>query len=247
KALSQGANANGERMLVQSVQPGWYDPTPLLGYLNPLRDDAYTRTDFLEFLMRASQDPSNPYILILDEMNLSHPEQYFAPLLSGMETGGKISLHAEQADYDGVPRAIEYPPNLAIIGTVNMDETTHGLSDKVLDRAFTLEFWSIDVDQYPHWGKRNIPVAQEQKVRQVLTDLMAALGPARLHFAWRVIDDVMNFIQTASDLSAKSGFPELLDSVVYAKVLPKLRGEDSHKFRTALDETHAALLKHGLD
>jgi 5-methylcytosine-specific restriction enzyme B len=245
RALSNDKESD-TRVLVQSVQPGWYDATPLLGYLNPLRDDAYTRTAVLEFVLRATQDPAHPYVLILDEMNLSHPEQYFAPFLSAMETGGKIVLHSEQGDYDGVPRSIDYPANLAIIGTVNMDETTHGLSDKVLDRAFTLEFWTIEIDKYPHWGRRKIPADQERKIREVLNDLMGALNPARLHFAWRVIDDVLNYMETAEEFSGKSSFLEHLDSVIYARILPKLRGEDSHKFRAALVETHAALMKHGL-
>ena len=47
--------------------------------------------------------------------------------------------------FDGVPADVRYPSNLVIIGTVNMDETTHGISDKVLDRAFTIEFWDVDL------------------------------------------------------------------------------------------------------
>ena len=73
-----------------------------------------------------------------------------------METGGDIPLHGEGKTIDGVPERLRYPPNLVLIGTVNMDETTHALSDKVLDRAFTLEFWDIDLDDYPGWGKHNL-------------------------------------------------------------------------------------------
>ncbi len=243
QALNPGTQ---DRLHIEAVQPGWYDPTPLLGYLNPLRSDTYSRTPFLNFLLRACQDPEHAYVAILDEMNLSHPEQYFAPLLSAMETQGKIKLHAEQNDYDGIPPAVDYPANLAIIGTVNMDETTYGLSDKVLDRAFTLEFWDIDVANYPRWGQRGIPAAQEQHLREILDDLMHALSPARLHFGWRVIDDVLNYVQSAKEFGATSDFLDLVDSVVYAKVLPKLRGDENHKFKKALDDTQSILTKHGL-
>ena len=86
-------------------------------------------------------------------MNLSHPEQYLAPILSAMEReGGEIPLHGGDAGAYGVPQAISYPGNLVIIGTVNMDETTMGVSDKVLDRAFTLEFWDIDVGAWAGMG-----------------------------------------------------------------------------------------------
>src|SRR6185295_13178836 len=115
------------------VQPGWYDPGALLGFVNPLRGDSYVRTPFLEFLIAAAGDPSRPYVAVLDEMNLSHPEQYMAPLLSAMETGDVIPLHTEGDFFDGVPGSVAYPSNLVLIGTINMDETTHGLSDKVLD------------------------------------------------------------------------------------------------------------------
>ena len=89
-------------------------------------------------------------------MNLSRPEQYLAPILSAMESGEALTLHSERELIDDVPSEIGYPSNLAIIGTVNMDETTHGISDKVLDRAFTIEFWDVDLEQYPGWGKRNL-------------------------------------------------------------------------------------------
>lgn len=234
-ALTPHVEGDASRVHVEAVQPGWYDPGVLLGYVNPLRGDTYTRTKCLEFVLRAADDPSQPYVLVLDEMNLSHPEQYFAPFLSAMETGGKINLHAEGDVFDGVRGSINYPRNLAIIGTINMDETTHGLSDKVLDRAFVLEFWDIDLSAYPRWNDRNLPVEVEEQIRELLSELLRVLSPARLHFGWRVVDDILDFMQ----LTVSSGVEkplDHLDSIIYAKVLPKLRGDDNPRFRTALAE-----------
>jgi MoxR-like ATPase len=225
-----------ERMLTLSIQPGWYDPGPLLGYVNPLRGDSYVSTRFLDFLIKAAGDPGHPYVVILDEMNLSHPEQYMAPLLSAMETGDTIHLHAEGDYFDGIPAALAYPRNLILIGTVNMDETTHGLSDKVLDRAFVLEFWDVDLDGYPRWGSRRIAPAVEAQARQTLGRLMGALSPARLHFGWRVVDDVMSFLEQTQLDPGVLADAVALDDVVYAKILPKLRGDDSPRFREALDK-----------
>jgi len=235
-----------KRFMIQAVQPGWYDPSPLLGYLNPLQKDTYERTEFLNFLMRASQDALQPYVVILDEMNLSHPEQYFSPLLSAMESGSEIRLHAEGDVFDGIPEAIPYPTNLAIIGTVNMDETTHGLSDKVLDRAFTLEFWDIDLAAFPRWNKAGLTEPQIARVREVLNSLMGTLAPSRLHFGWRIVDDVLDFLGSSITMGANASFDELLDAVVYAKILPKLRGVDSPKLRQALEATQGALSGFGL-
>src|SRR5690606_39030535 len=82
--------------------------------------------------------------LILDEMNLSHVERYFADFLSVMESDDKINLYsgALRKDLNGneVPNEIFWSKNLFIIGTVNIDETTYMFSPKVLDRANTIEF-----------------------------------------------------------------------------------------------------------
>ena len=161
-------------------------------------------------------------------MNLSHPEQYLAPILSAMELErGSIELHSGNADEYGVPSSIRYPDNLVLIGTVNMDETTMGISDKVLDRAFTLEFWDVDVDRWPGWESTSWIDQDRDAVRQILTRLMEALSPARLHFGWRVIEEVVRFMEQRQAQSAELSVSDALDRVIYAKVLPKLRGDDS--------------------
>ncbi len=232
-------------MLLVAVQPGWTDPSSLLGYVNPLRPEAYVRTPALDFLLRAAAHPDQAHFLVLDEMNLSHPEQYLAPLLSSMETGLPIELHREPGCID-VPQQLPYPVNLVVFGTVNMDETTHGLSDKILDRAHTVEFWDIDLEQYPGRGRRTLTSADEDAILGVLMDLMAALAPARLHFGWRVVDEVFDFVARAT---ADSGMllPDALDRIVHAKVLPKLRGDDSLRLREALEATEKRLREAGLE
>jgi hypothetical protein len=245
RALAQ--DGRERQVFVLPVQPGWYDPGALLGFVNPLRGDSYVRTAFLEFLIAAAGDPEHPYVAVLDEMNLSHPEQYMAPLLSAMETGDAIQFHTEDDIFDGVPRSIPYPANLVLIGTINMDETTHGLSDKVLDRAFVLEFWDVDLAAYPRWAQRSIATVHEARVRELLSALMQALAPARLHFGWRVVDDVLDFIERASPNSNELSFESALDAVIYAKVLPKLRGEDSPRFREALAKSEAVVGTFGLE
>ena len=185
------------------------------------------------------------YVAILDEMNLSHPEQYLAPVLSAMETHGWLDLHQLGDEPAGVPMRVQYPANLAIIGTLNMDETTHGLSDKVLDRAFTLEFWNIDVGAFPGWSTVELPGEMKQKARAVLNELVEALAPVRLHFGWRTIDDVLRYLAFHGSLGATDA--DALDGVVYAKVLPKLRGDTSPRFQKALQVTLEVLRKHRLE
>lgn len=81
-----------------------------------------------------------PYFVLLDEMNLAHVEYYFADFLSVLESGRdengftreSIKLHdVEKVEEEqGIPKEIKLPPNLYIIGTVNMDETTYSFSPK---------------------------------------------------------------------------------------------------------------------
>ena len=246
-ALTGAESDTGGPVEVISVHPGWHDPGPLLGYVNPLTGN-YTRTEFLNFLLDAEKNPGQPHVLILDEMNLSHPEQYFAPILSAMEIRkGEIPLHREDPKELGVPRGVAYPSNLVIIGTVNMDETTMGISDKVLDRAFTLEFWDIAPDRWPGWDGCELGDEEKPKVRGVLRELTKALSPARRHFGWRVIKEVVGFLEGRSqDSGIELSAEDALDQVIYAKVLPKLRGSDTGRFRECLDATLTVLEKHGL-
>ena len=247
-ALTGAESDTGGPVEVIAVHPGWHDPGPLLGYVNPLTG-GYARTEFLNFLLEAAAKPDEAHVLILDEMNLSHPEQYFAPILSAMEIpGGEIPLHRGDPDELGVPTGVPYPKNLVIIGTVNMDETTMGISDKVLDRAFTLEFWDIEPGKWPGWESCGLDEGEKAKVRDLLTVLTKTLSPARRHFGWRVIAEVVGFLEGRSrDAGIEIGAAAALDQVVYAKVLPKLRGSDTPRFRKCLDETLATLKGAGLD
>ncbi len=100
----------------------------------------------VSLIIKANEDESKPYFLILDEMNLSHVERYFADFLSVMESkdGKGFSLHSGSNSIGSnggkIPASLPIPQNLFIIGTVNIDETTYMFSPKVLDRANVIEF-----------------------------------------------------------------------------------------------------------
>jgi len=149
-ALHFGQWCGTDRYRVVPVRPDWTGPEALLGYedaLLPVVEGrrAWCVPEALEFILRATGDPTNPYALILDEMNLAHVERYFADVLSGMESDVACLPNLELES--GLWRAVEdesakirFPDNLFIIGTVNVDETTYMFSPKVLDRANTIEF-----------------------------------------------------------------------------------------------------------
>ncbi len=128
---------------IVAVGADWTSNEHVLGYPDALNPSRYVRTQTLDLILRAIANPFVPHFLILDEMNLSHVERYFADFLSAIETGEKIHLYEEtdpDSLRDGVPPSLRIPPNLFTIGTVNIDETTYMFSPKVLDRANTVEF-----------------------------------------------------------------------------------------------------------
>jgi 5-methylcytosine-specific restriction protein B len=228
------------------VQPDWTDPAGLLGYVNPLQETVtYAATDFLMFLKSAVATPKIPHFVCLDEMNLARVEYYFAPLLSAMETAQNIVIHQNDEPVDTIEPSLPWPSNLYIIGTVNMDETTHGFSDKVLDRAFTLEFWDVDLDAF---SKRFAMSHSEYSadllkfVIEKLKGLQAILEPAHLHFGYRTAEEVLTFLGTNDSHGAGVMDKEAaLDQALLMKSLPKIRGQDSPEFRTCLDKLHSFL------
>jgi 5-methylcytosine-specific restriction protein B len=139
------------KLHVAAVRPDWTGAEALFGYEDGLKPSVEGRSAWavpaaLEFMLTAALDPTNPYLLLLDEMNLAHVERYFADVLSGMESGQPCLPNLVKGA-DGIwrvrpqgPDRISFPRNLWIVGTVNVDETTYMFSPKVLDRANTFEF-----------------------------------------------------------------------------------------------------------
>jgi hypothetical protein len=170
-------------------------------------------------------------------MNLARVEQYFAEMLSGIEdrapdpSGGFSApqlLGQSLAVDDGDWMTVGWSANLAIVGTVNMDESTHGFSRKVLDRAFTLEMSDVDLslweasaaaatapEPWPAsaWFPRALRLsdlrglqADERKavedVIAKLIELNAILTQAQVQVGYRVRDEVALFVLHARDIAA---------------------------------------------
>jgi energy-coupling factor transporter ATP-binding protein EcfA2 len=126
------------------VGADWTGNENIVGYADGLDGSKYVSRPALDLIRHAIANPTIPHFLVLDEMNLSHVERYFADLLSAVESGETIPLYSgtPRSDSAGqqVPDRLVLPGNLFIIGTVNVDETTYMFSPKVLDRANVIEF-----------------------------------------------------------------------------------------------------------
>jgi hypothetical protein len=147
------AKAVGGHCTVIPVQAGWRDRNDLLGYYNAFEKKYYER-NALQALYRAQtqQWSDRVNIVLLDEMNLSRPEQYFAEFLSAMEMSEQDRLIniLDSSPGGQMPellrdnRDIRVPNNVWFIGTANQDETTATFADKTHDRAFVMELHKAD-------------------------------------------------------------------------------------------------------
>lgn len=133
-----------------------------------------------------------------------------------------------------IPPRVVYPPNLTIVGTINVDETTHAFAPKVLDRAFVLEFTDVDFEaafgSHSLWGV----------VGDTLQELHRLLAPYELHFGYRVAGEMIAYVeQSDGNLSS-----EVADFLIMSKVLPKLRGTE-HRLGAALRSLQALCSERG--
>ena len=198
------------------VKPNWHDSTELLGYYSRLGSKpGYQFTKFVKFLVKAKMYPDVPFFVCLDEMNLAPVEQYFAEILSILETRkvvigedgnktikteaiidaehfkalGKIGGFAPnftdrdiymklydidtESDIDEAvgkrtdlkTEGLTLPDNVVIIGTVNMDDTTHQFSRKVIDRAMTIEMNGGNLRNM-FGGSKNLEYLPDEKQKE---------------------------------------------------------------------------------
>ena len=136
----------GCNLLFLPVQATWRDKTNLIGYFNDFSKN-YTETEFLVGLYHGNYNPDMIHIFVLDEMNISRVEYYFADFLSVLEYPKEDwKLQIMQLPYDFIPPAklldgvIQIPENSYFVGTANKDDSTFTISDKVYDRAITIDF-----------------------------------------------------------------------------------------------------------
>jgi hypothetical protein len=268
---------------VVAVCADWTDNRPLLGFRNLLSvgEKTYVAPPPLRIILKALDNPSKPHFLILDEMNLSHVERYFADFLSSMESKEPLKLHdsavALSTEDDVLVKGkIDWPRNLFVIGTVNIDETTYMFSPKVLDRAHVIEFkvsWEeiasglegavpsalpalrpeqvAEFMRVSHINEKSLSSEDHDLLMNVLEDLHAALEGTRFVFAHRTARECLNFIASAkalakADIVHARNTIDLIDLAILQKALPKLNGSSS-TLSTVLEEIIKVSDKHDLE
>ncbi|WP_232265040.1 restriction endonuclease [Helicobacter pylori] len=249
------AHFGGLNFLSIAVQPTWDSPESLMGYFNAI-ENKFDATEFLRFFIQTTlSNNEEPYglkeamnIVLLDEMNLAHIELYFAEFLSKLET--KRSKETNISIKLGIGLTWELPlgDNLLFVGTMNEDESTKMLSDKVLDRAFCLNFERpktlkskqqkplpsndeyLKVETFNRWiNKKGDQEAKLEgkykKLTEEINERLDACGRSIGHRVWQSMSTYMHnhpLVLHASDKNKDLQFA--YEECLVLKIFPKLRG-----------------------
>mgnify|MGYP000846289623 CR=1 FL=1 len=245
-AEAVGATAENGLYTLISVRPDWNDSTDLLGYRN--LQGEFVAGPLTKVIEAALDNPSYPYFVCLDEMNLSRVEYYFSDFLSIIESRELRGDRIVSLPIDlqlGEDRKLYFPENLYVIGTVNMDETTHSFSRKVLDRANTIELTDIDLGILPDVQDDIAPLeltneyfrsdyirlkdcvaGNEEFLREkikILEDINKIISPCGFQVGYRVRDEFCFYLLYNHQWNL---LPEdrAIDFQIMQKILPRLQG-----------------------
>ena len=239
----------GANVCFTSVQASWKDRSDVFGYYNDFVGK-FKETPFLRALYEANYQTDEIHLMVLDEMNLSRIEYYFADFLSVLEldesqwkielmpvsTGGALPKKL----VDGCSVAI--PQNVWFVGTANKDDSTFTVTDKVYDRAIVIDFSQRKeandlkrrVPQI-HLGADklqalfaeafadpayNLKRAEYEKF-SVLTDFV--LDAFDVNFGNRILNQIVRFVPVYVACGGTSA--KALDLMFSRKVLRKLEGK----------------------
>lgn len=224
------------------VRPEWTDPTGLTGYFDVLTN-RYVVPTFLEAVLVATAHRESPVFVILDEMNLARVEYYLSDVLSCMETQGRLQLHSNSVPLEGTTGAsiraeLPLPANLFIIGTINVDETTNPVSDKVLDRASVIDMSAVDVPGFLASLETRDPALKDARAASEakLTEIHGLMQQYGLGFGYRLIEEFVRY-HAFDAAHLKSSAADVTDQLLAQKVLVKLRGAERQRtLLTGLDK-----------
>jgi len=270
------ARALGAGSTLVEVQAGWRDRQDLIGHFNAFERRFY-EAEFLQALYRAQcpRYANSVYIVVLDEMNLSHPEQYFADLLSALEQDPQHQkLDLMTASVEPAPalfqngRTLPLPGNVWFVGTANHDETTKDFADKTYDRAHVMELprhreffkskrskarppVSLTALQGAFSAAQGLYQKQATDAYRFVDGSFADILGRRFRVGWgnRLERQMLDFVPVV--LAGGGTLTEAVDHVLSTKLLRKIRDrhdtrpEDLEALRIAVEDAWPRLRSEG--
>ncbi|MBW1736006.1 MAG: AAA family ATPase [Deltaproteobacteria bacterium] len=289
------ARMMGMHSLVMSVQPRWDSPQDMFGFYNYL-EKKYKATELSRALIRMDQfnykkgtfpmldgDWTRGRILLvlLDEMNLARTEYYFSDFLSKLELRRLVKNPENETDRQQAEITLDTGPekavnfriwvgnNVLFVGTMNEDETTQTLSDKVLDRANVLRFGKPDnktkasqiniqeqewpkkylsYNQWKSWIKEEIEHAPWSEHTTKWTNrLNDALDHVGRPFGYRVQQAIATYVANYPLVEENERYKLAFADQLEQKIIPKLRGMDlgDNAANICLDEVESVIAELG--
>jgi hypothetical protein len=242
----------GAQRLTLAVQPRWDSPQDLQGFYNYV-EKKFKPTDLIRGIYQYNHDPDmrNRIVLVLlDEMNLARVEYYFSDFLSKLESRRSsptfLELDVGSLQISEAKRKLKIPKQFLFVGTMNEDETTQTLSDKVLDRANVLTFGKpktlqlrkgrttedprsmyVSYSRFEQWFKTPDQSSEVvEKVKDYLdkaNNIMESIGHPFAHRVYQAITQYVINYPGVSDSNSDEFRFALVDQFAQ-KLLPKLRG-----------------------
>lgn len=245
-----------------SVQPSWRERTELYGYYNEFTKK-YSETEFLKAIYESNYY-RDPHMVILDEMNIARVEYYFAEMLSILEMPRQEEWKVDivTAVWDNDPclinqGTVQIPNNVWFVGTINNDDSTFAVADKVYDRAIPIDLDSradafecedtppviVSTDHLNQMfaqAKQDYPMSEgmENKLEELNAYIIKAF---RLAFGNRVMKQIKEFVPCF--VACGGTEIQAIDFIVAKKVLRKFESlslgfmkEELTKFNSYLDK-----------
>lgn len=256
----QYAAGMGIGFLQVPVQPRWDSPQDLMGFYNYI-EGRFRPTDMARALWALDEINNEDAVrdrmmmILLDEMNLSRVEYYFSDFLSRLESRprpDRVSDDNERKDAEielEIPNTLNPPRifpgyNLLFAGTMNEDESTQSLSDKVVDRANVLRFAAprkITTDQptdsapevralqrqrWQRWQRPVSKVENERRVQGRVEKMVEIMKEFKRPIGHRLGRAIMAYVANYPDADGARPIEDALADQVEMRLLPKLRGVD---------------------
>lgn len=248
--------------LMISVSPAWMDSKDIMGYVNsidkrfhPSESGLYMELLKAEYEERNKDGAAPLRLICLDEMNLAQTEHYFGDLLTILEREGmqrRVRVFSEEACGSTcsfrMNGSIKLSPALRFIGTVNFDETTRLLSDRLLDRANLIELRNSSLPSLAGWNPRaradGAPVtvgdyaswtsqdALPTKLAEILDTLRPNLAALGCGVSPRTYRGLCSFVASCKGIMSEG---EAFDFQLAQRILSRLRHVHTRAQMDALD------------
>ena len=243
-----------------SIRPDWNDATELLGYKN--LDDKFIKGQLTKTILKAKQNKNKPHLICLDEMNLARVEYYLSDYSSIIESRKKVGQEIitddiVQFEENNETINLHIPDNIYIIGTVNMDDSTFQFSRKVLDRANTIEFSDVDLDNLFFENNEEVEslnvsnnflkttylktmdIEEEyreyaKEINKKIIEINEILKKSQKQFAYRVRDEILFYLvenKKSNLLHEDIAF----DYQIMQKILPAITGSEESVYQVLID------------